>query len=187
MMGATSELIFVTGNKDKLLWAERFLGMKLLHESLDLDEVQDIDPVKVLDKKAREAFRILGKSVLVEDTSLVFHALGRLPGPFIKFFQGEMDNNELCKLLNGFDDRSATQTVIFGIYDGNETRIFEGSGAGTMAENPRGENGFGFDSIFIPSGHTQTRGEMTDEEYAAVHPRRAAAEKLAMFMKEAHA
>lgn len=179
------DLVFVTGNMDKVHWVEKFLGFTLEHHRLDIDEIQDIDPVKVLEAKAKEAYRILQRPVLVEDTSLVFQALGKLPGPFIKYFLVELGEGDgLIRLLDGFTDKRITQTVLFCLYDGVEFQVFEASGHGLMAsEASSGTQGFGFDKIFFDEATSKTRAEMTEEEYAAVHPRKAAVIKLAEYLK----
>lgn len=178
-----NDLIFVTGNMNKVHWVGKFLGRELEHHGLDLDEIQDLDAEKVLRHKAQEAHRILGKPVLVEDTSLVFNALGLLPGTFVKFFIQEIGLEGMCRLLDNFDDRSAYARVIFGLYDGQNFNTFEGKVEGKIAENPRGELGHGWDPIFIRSGQDKTNGEMTEEEYPVLHPRKIAVEKLKEFLK----
>lgn len=174
---------------DKLRQVEHFLGMKLDHHKLDLDEVQDIDPPRVLEHKAKEAYRILGKPVLVEDTSLTFTAMGRLPGPFIKFFVHELSMDGICKMMNAFDDRSGFADIIFGLYDGKEFRVFDGRVEGTVAANPRdGEAGIahGWDSIFIPAGQNKTFSEMNEDEYTNYSARKKAVEKLAKYIKNTY-
>ena len=178
-----SDLVFVTGNMNKVRQVEQFLGRKLEHHKLDLDEIQDIDPAIVLEHKAKEAYRILQKPVLVEDASLVFAAMGRLPGPFIKFFLEELGNEGLIHLLNGYDDRSAVHTVIFGLYDGDKFHEFSASINAKIATEVRGTGGFGFDPILIPEGQDKTRGEMNEIDYAKYQPRNHAAQKLAESLK----
>lgn len=177
------DLVFVTGNMDKAHWVEKFLGFKLEHHKLDLDEIQDIDPANVLEHKAKEAYRILQKPVLVEDTSLVIHALGRLPGPFIKFFLQELGNDGLCRLLDKTGDRSATATITFGFFDGTKFMPFKAEMRGAIATEPRGDFGHGWDAIFIRAGEQKTNGEMNEEEYSATSARREAVLKLAAFLK----
>jgi non-canonical purine NTP pyrophosphatase (RdgB/HAM1 family) len=100
----------------------------------------------------------------VEDTSLTFEALGKIPGPFIKWFLKEIGNIGLCRMLNSFDSRKAIFTTMFAYYDGKELKIFRKSTSGSIANVPRGNNGFGWDALFIPKGSTKTRGEMTHAE-----------------------
>lgn len=164
------------------------LDMPLKHRKLDLVEIQSLDPAEVVADKARRAYSVVSEPVLVEDTSLIFHALGHLPGPLIKWFLEELGTEGLCELLNGYDDRSATASVLFGLYDGTDMRVFDGSWSGQIAKSPRGELGFGWDPIFIPNGDGnpdgKTWGEMTIEEQVATSMRRIALKKLQQALAE---
>jgi non-canonical purine NTP pyrophosphatase (RdgB/HAM1 family) len=177
------DFIFVTGNMDKVHWVEKFLGQKIEHHKLDLDEIQDLDPAKVLEHKAIEAYRIIQRPVLVEDTSLVFKALGQLPGPLIKFFLEELGNDGLCRLLDGYEDRSAIATITFGYYDGTEFKPFSAELFGKISPIPKGEFGHGWDGIFIREGQSKTNAEMTETEYAQNSARKVAILKFATYMK----
>ena len=57
-------------------------------------------------------------------------------------------------------DRAARATVLIAVFDGAEVQIREGVTAGTIAETLRGNNGFGWDDMFIPEGDTRTFAEM---------------------------
>ncbi|MEJ0072931.1 MAG: non-canonical purine NTP pyrophosphatase [Candidatus Saccharibacteria bacterium] len=101
---------------------------------------------------------------MVEDVALTFHALGKLPGPFIKWFLQELSHRQLCDLLGPGMDRSATSAVCYGWFDGTELRFFDGQLPGSIAMSPRGTGGFGFDPIFVPNGSVHTHAEMDDTE-----------------------
>lgn len=180
------DLVFVTGNMDKVLWVEKFLGHKIQHNKLDLDEIQDLDPARVLEHKAREAYRILQKPVLVEDTALVCHALGRLPGPFIKSFRQEIGDAGICRILDGLNDRSATAVITFGVFDGTDFKGFEGSTSGSIAARPHETAGIGhgWDTIFIPDGETRTSAEMNEADYTKYSARKKAVIKLVEYLNQ---
>lgn len=68
-------------------------------------------------------------------------------------------------MLDGFNDRSAYGSVIYGYFDGNNLRFFEGRLNGTIAEHPRGDGGYGWDRIFIPDGYNNlTRAELSAQD-----------------------
>ena len=157
--------VFVTGNINKVMLLNHMLGYELEHKNLDLDEVQDLDPVVVAEHKARQAFKLLKQPVLIEDTSLVFNAMGKMPGPLIKWFLQEIGNEGCCKILDNFYDRSAVAQVTYVLYNGKTTQVFEAKLDGVIADKPRGSKGFGWDVIFIPQGSTQTFGEMKEQSY----------------------
>jgi inosine triphosphate pyrophosphatase len=171
-------LTFITGNVDKVALVEKLLGLQLKQLSMDLPETQSLDVLQVAHDKARAAYTSLGSPVLVQDTSLVCHALGKLPGPFIKSFLQELGNDGICRLLNSFDDRSARAEVCYAVCDESDTTTFYASVNGFIADEPRGSYGFGWDPIFISADWTKTWAEMTDEEYAAASMNRIALEKM---------
>lgn len=69
-----------------------------------------------------------------------------------------------CRMLDGFEDRSAVIRCTFGYFDGEVMEFFDSELPGTIAEHPARENGFGFDLFFINEGYITTRAEMTQEE-----------------------
>lgn len=155
--------IFISGNQNKINYLSKSLGMTLEHQKIDLDEIQSADPRVVIEHKVRQAYSLIQQPVLVEDTSLGFNALNGLPGPFVKFFVDVEDGLEnMCRMLDGFNDRSAYGSVLYGYFDGRDLHFFEGRLNGTIAEHPRGDGGYGWDRIFIPDGYNNlTRAELS--------------------------
>lgn len=172
------KITFITGNAAKAEQLGRHLDFPVLHQKLDLAEIQSLELAEIVEHKAKEAYRLIESPVLIEDTSLVFNALGKLPGPLIKWFLAELDNDGLCKILNGYQDRTAIAEVLFGYYDGEILLTFYGKANGSIANTPKGESGFGWDPIFIPEGYEKTWGEMTPEEQKDTSMRRIALKKL---------
>ncbi len=174
---------FVTSNASKAEQLSWHLGVELGHLDYDIPEIQSLSLLEVVEHKAKTAFEVVRGPVLVEDTSLVFHALGRLPGPLIKWFLKELGNEGLCNVLNQYPDRSATATVLFGYYDGNKLSTFAGQTKGTISKDPLGQEGFGWDPIFIPEGYIKTWGQMSKHEQKDSSIRRVALTKLELFLK----
>lgn len=174
---------FITGNQSKAKQLSRHLDIELDHKAAEVPEVQSLDLAEVVEHKSKAAFETVRGPVLVEDTSLVFNALGNLPGPLIKWFLQELDNDGLCHLLDGYPDRTATASVLFGYYDGEKLMTFSGQIKGTIAKQPKGEKGFGWDPIFIPEGHSKTWGEMSIEEQNDTSMRRIALKKLKEYLQ----
>ncbi len=176
-------ITFITGNPDKAEQLSRYLAYPIAHRKLDVPELQSLDPVEVVKHKALAAYKQIQGPVLVEDTSLTFYALGKLPGTLIKWFLTELGTAGLCKILNSFADRSACAQVHFCLYDGKELRLFVGKVEGLIASEPRGDQDFGWGPIFIPNGCKKTWGEMSAEEQNATAMRRIALEKLDAYLK----
>src|SRR6478672_6088117 len=105
-MSLTS-LTFITSNPTKAEQLGRHLDFPVQHRNIELAEIQSLNLNEIINHKAYEGYKMIHEPVLVEDTSLVFSALGKLPGPFIKWFLKELGNDGLCKLLNQYPDRTA--------------------------------------------------------------------------------
>lgn len=167
---------FITGNQDKADYLAKTLGIQLAHHKVELMEIQSTSLEEIVTYKVRQAYDILRTPVLVEDVSLGFDVLGGLPGPFIKYFVDAPDGLEkLCRMLDGFDNRNAEAACVFGYYDGERLELLRGGLRGSIADHPRGENGFGWDKIFIPDGYEgKTRAELDPADdtktYATIKP-----------------
>jgi len=163
---------------------ERILGVELSHQTIDLSEIQSLDLEKVVTAKAKVAYAEIGSPVIVEDTSLTFNALGRLPGTFIKFFAEELDYAGLCTLLEHKEDRSAVVRACIALYDGDTMQTFLGECEGTIANMPHSGEGFGFDCIFIPEGYENTWSELDNEVKDSMSHRSRALQKLASYLEK---
>ncbi len=172
------KITFVTGNPNKVKELENYLGITINQQKLDLPEIQSLDLKEVAIAKAKTAYELLGAPVLVEDTALIFSALGKLPGPFIKYFLESLQNEGLANLLNSFENREAIAVTCFALVSENGVQTFTGETLGTIADKPRGEERFGWDAIFIPTGYTETWAEMSLEEKQKTSMRAKALEQL---------
>ena len=158
-------VVFVTSNAHKAKYFSELIGHDIQHESVDMPEIQSLDVDEVVTAKAKAAYELIKQPVIVEDTSLVIRAMGRLPGTFIKWFLDELGPEGLCSLADADPARSAIASATFAYYDGNHLRLFTGSLAGTIAKMPLGESGFGWNRVFIPEGSTLTLGQMDEAAF----------------------
>jgi XTP/dITP diphosphohydrolase len=114
-------------------------------------------------------------------------ALNGEPGVNSARYAGEdrsFDRNidKLLQKLQDKEDKTARfRAVISLIIDGNET-LFEGVCNGRIIAERRGDNGFGYDPVFIPDGSDKTFGEMTLDEKTRFSHRARATEKLVAFL-----
>lgn len=83
-----------------------FVSLQTL--KIDLPELQEIDTMAIAKNKALLAAQLANGPCLVEDTSLHFHALGGMPGPYIKWFQDKLKSGGLYNILAAYDDKTAT-------------------------------------------------------------------------------
>lgn len=154
------------------------MGSEIEHADLDLPEIQAATLEEVAREKSREAFRRLGKACVVEDSALGFHAWGGLPGPYIKWFERAAGLPALCRALDGFADRRAAAICVLAFRSETEQLTVVGRVEGTIAREPRGNGGFGWDAIFVPEGEERTFAEMSAAEKNAISHRRRAWEGL---------
>lgn len=158
------KVTFITGNEHKARVLEKYLGYPVNHQKVELDEIQSLDLDQIIDHKVRQAFSILESPVLVEDVGLVIDEMGKLPGPFIKWFVDDMGLEKICRLVDGFSDRKARAQIAFGYFDGDLIKIFSGEVKGQISNEPRGDDSFGWNPIFIPDGADKTYAEMDGDE-----------------------
>ncbi len=177
------QITFVTGNQNKFTEAKQIIPDLQMHD-LDLVEIQEVDSQKIIEAKLTEAKKYLSGNIIVEDNSLSFSCLGALPGPLIKWFMKEVGNDKLYKLCEIFNNFGAVAKVTIGYSDeSGQNHFFEGTIEGKIV-TPVGDNGFGWDSIFIPNGHNNTFAQMTKEEKNQISMRKIAFQKLAYFLKK---
>jgi len=183
-------LTFITGNQHKAAYLAKWLDLALPHQKADVEELQSLDLAEIVAHKARGAYDLVRKPVLVEDVALTFHALGRLPGPLIKWFLEELTPAGLPKILQAYSDKSATASIMYGLYDGTTLRTFEAHVSGTVAPEPRSSGTSAWNtttswnSVFIPDGSNKTYGQMTDEELLPYSHRAKAIAKLRAYLTD---
>ena len=136
--------------------------------------------------KAETIARILGRPVLADDSGLKVDALGGRPGVYSARFAGEQKSDAannaklLYELTDVEDDKRSAQfhcTLVFAA-PGKESLVVEAQWPGRIGRIPRGENGFGYDPLFIPDGSEQSAAQMSQEEKNRVSHRGLAIKKL---------
>ncbi len=180
------KIVFVTGNKGKVREAEIILKTSLDVRDIDLDEIQELDLGKIALHKVNQAYELVREPVIVDDVSVEIDAWKGFPGPLIKWMLKAGDDSAklLLKLLEGEENRRAKVRLAIGFHDGKKAHILYGEVLGTIAEEIRGENGFGWDPVFIQDGETQTYAEMDPEYKNSISHRKRALDKLSDFIKE---
>ena len=135
--------------------------------------------------KAVEIAHAAGDWALADDTGLLVDALNGEPGVRSARFAGDSATDAenrtlLLEKLQGSTQRDARfKTVLAVVHPSGEMHLVSGECVGVIAESERGSNGFGYDSIFIPSdGDGRTFAEMSAAEKDALSHRGRALQKL---------
>ena len=188
------KLVFATNNQHKLEEARAITAGKFELLSLaDIDCHDDIpETAPTLEGnaliKARWIFDRYGFDCFADDTGLMVDALGGEPGVLSARYAGpghdsEANMKKLLANMEGKADRKAHfSTAVALILDGKEY-LFEGRVDGTIASEPGGENGFGYDPIFVADETGSRFAEMTAEEKNSISHRGRAMRKLAEFLE----
>lgn len=136
--------------------------------------------------KARAAAKTTGAPALSDDSGLAVTALNGAPGIYSARWAGEPRNffNAMQKVedklvQSGTSDRSAKFVCALAIvWPDGHAEVFEGEVHGNLVWPPRGDQGFGYDPIFIANGETITFGEMDPARKHAMSHRADAFAKL---------
>lgn len=177
-----NNLIIITSNKNKVKEIEAITGLKLDSADLEIQEMQALDVEDVARAKALDAYSIIKKPVIVDDTGLYIEALGGLPGAFITWFLKCMGTEGIIKLMRGEKNRRAYVKTCIAYADENGARIFTGEIKGKIPEKVSGKRGFGWDAIFIPDGYGKTYSEMSADEKNLISMRKEALEEFMEFL-----
>ncbi len=160
-------IYFLTNNQGKFNEIKNFLADKKIEIQqikIDLDEIQSVDPKKIIAHKVKEALKHGLKNFFLEDTSLYINGMGNLPGPLIKWFLSELKNPGLARLANKMGNGQAhAETIIAFAKNKQQIYYFSGLTRGKMVA-PRGTNDFGWGPAFQPNGANKTFGQMTTAE-----------------------
>jgi XTP/dITP diphosphohydrolase len=144
--------------------------------------------------KARAAASATGRPAVADDSGIEAAALGGAPGVWSARFAGEnaTDEENLQKLLHEVpedgDRRVAYVCALAYVEPGGREEIVHGRCEGTLATEPRGTGGFGYDPAFVPDdypGDNRTMAELTPGEKDAISHRGRAARALVLRLLEA--
>jgi XTP/dITP diphosphohydrolase len=200
------DLLIATHNRGKIREIEqalRLLPLKLhyLDEFPNLGAVAEVGQTYEANAvlKAMEYSRQSGMCALADDSGLEVDSLDGAPGVFSARYAGEgaSDNDRIQKLLAALssctDEERRARFVCCMVLVGWQAgaakttapemiQVTWGKCEGWIVRAPRGENGFGFDPVFIPSGYAETFGELSGAVKATMSHRALALNEMRMFL-----
>ena len=184
------KFVFATNNPHKLEEVKAILAGKAEIVSLkdigcyeELPETADTLEGNAL-MKARFVNRHYQVDCFADDTGLEVEALGGAPGVHSARYADEEGHDaeanirKLLRELAGKDNRKARFRTVFALILNGTELLFEGSVAGEILTTRRGTAGFGYDSVFLPKGYTQTFAEMGENLKNQISHRAIAVNKL---------
>ena len=139
--------------------------------------------------KAEAAMKATGLPAVSDDSGLEVDALGGEPGVHSARYTGRHEDADrrafLMKKLEGVEHRSArfVSAICCAFPNGDVLRA-RGTCEGEIATREAGENGFGYDAMFIPEGSERTMAELSADEKNAISHRGRALREFARLLKE---
>ena len=177
------KFVIASANRDKAREIRGVLEPLVDAELLDRpDDIPDVEETgETLEEnallKARAVMEATGLPAIADDTGLEVDALDGAPGVYTARFAGEgatyADNvAKILRELDGVENRRARfRAVAAAAFPDGRVLVAEGAMDGEIAVAPRGDQGFGYDPVFIPAeGDGRTFAEMSsDEKHATSH------------------
>lgn len=190
------KLVFATNNTHKLDEVRKITSHHPI-EIVSLAEINCFDDIpETADtlegnalQKAHYIQEKFGLNCFADDTGIEVEALDNAPGVYSARYAGpghdsEANMKKLLHEMEGKKNRKARfRTVIALVWNG-KTYTFDGIVNGTITTTKRGENGFGYDPIFIPEGYEQTFAELGNDIKNQISHRAKAVEKLDEFLTQ---
>lgn len=183
--------------KKKINEIRAIVGERIRNIKLDLPELQGPSPQEIAKEKCKLAWaeaRKLGgpdgeeiTALITDDTSLCFHALGDMPGQYVKWFLEKMGSRDLPKLLAAFEDKSAAAMCVIGYMDItlDEPITFTGITEGKIVQPEGEDNQFAtWDPTFMPDGFDRTFAGMTMDEKNLISHRKKACEQVKQYVEK---
>jgi XTP/dITP diphosphohydrolase len=197
---AHTELLIATHNAGKIreltgLLSNLPLRLRRLSEFPQIEEVEETGRTfaENAELKARLYSRQTNLWTLADDSGLEVDALGGAPGVFSARYGGTQATNaernaRLLDELNRTNDphRTARFICAIALYEpkAGTTKLFAGACEGRIAHQPRGDQGFGYDPLFVPVGYAHTFGELPDELKQQISHRARALEAVRAYLRE---
>ncbi|MBQ1968900.1 MAG: RdgB/HAM1 family non-canonical purine NTP pyrophosphatase [Flavobacteriales bacterium] len=188
------ELVFATHNAHKAREIAAMLPdgytMKTLDEIGLHDEIPETG--STLEENSRQKVDyVLSRctcNCFADDTGLMVDALGGAPGVYSARYAGESatyeDNvNKLLEVMNGIEERGARFATVITLSLEGEIYTFTGSVEGEITTSASGNEGFGYDPIFLPRESDRTFAQMTMDEKASISHRGRAFAQMIDFLK----
>ncbi|MCL2564387.1 MAG: RdgB/HAM1 family non-canonical purine NTP pyrophosphatase [Defluviitaleaceae bacterium] len=191
------EIIFATRNKGKLKEVKEILkdhivfGMEEI--GIDIEVIEDGNTFEENAlKKAVEIMKAAGKVVLSDDSGMEIDCLNKEPGVQSAYFLGEHTpyaerNAIILDMLKDVRDneRGARYVaVIAAAFPDGRTLLSKGIMEGYIGYEQRGENGFGYDSIFYPKGYDKSVAELSSEAKNGISHRGIALREMEGLLRE---
>ena len=176
-----ARLILVTQNQHKLKEITPLFkkyNVEFDTNTLEKYEIRSESIEEIARAAAKTAFDLLQKPVVVDDTGFFIDALNGFPGSYAGIVLNFIGYEGILRLMTENEVRASKFMTAVGYYDGQQLESFVGTMSGVVARKPAGEDGFGYDPIFVPHGFTKTYAELSFDEKVSISHRTKAFEEF---------
>ncbi len=138
------EIIFSTGNETKFQNGKAVcdqFGVNLVQKPLKIDEIQDTNPEYIITDKAKRAFELTGRPVIVSDDSWDIPGLNGFPGAYMKSMNEWLAPGDFVNLTKSLTDRRIFLHARLVFADSKTIKLFSSTFEGYLLKEPRGEYG----------------------------------------------
>jgi XTP/dITP diphosphohydrolase len=160
-------VLLITGNKHKAMEIREMLdelypGVFLIEIGSDVKKLEmqseSLEEIAYISLKSAIEHLYISKwdSIWVEDSGLFIEALGGFPGPYSSYVLKKIGLEGILRLLSGVSNRRACYKAVIAYTLNGSIGVESGELCGSIAYNPDGLEGFGYDPIFIPEGYSET-------------------------------
>lgn len=192
------EMVLASANPGKLRELRNLIGPYglILYSTRDFPDIPGIEETgetfeENALKKAATVYRYTGMPALADDSGLKVDALDGRPGVYSSRYAGDQvtDRDNVHKLLEALQyvpdpERTACfVTVLVLVRPDEPPHYFEGRCQGMIVRSPRGEQGFGYDPVFVPEGYSRTFAELPSREKNRISHRARAMEQFRTFVE----
>lgn len=165
-------ILFATGNNRKITEARATLAPYAIDVEpikLSIDEIQHSDPAEITKAKARAAFAVTNRPVVVSDTSWAIPALGGFPAGYMKDISNWWQAQNWLDIMRDQDDKRIFCLEHVAYYDGTELRHFEQRYEGRFIDEPRGreDDAESFERVVILYGDKTMAEQLADGDVAS--------------------
>lgn len=186
-------LVFATNNSHKLSEVRailepnfKIISLKELNFSDDIPETAKTLEGNAL-LKAKYIYEKYGMECFADDTGLEIEALNGDPGVYSARFAGvendaKKNMQKVMRLMTGIQNRNACFRTVIAFIRHSEIIYFEGKINGVIAVDAQGDNGFGYDPVFIPEGYSQSFAQLSAETKNKISHRAIAVNKLVEYL-----
>lgn len=162
------EILFITGNKEKIAIASRILdkeNIKLKTMKIECPEMQSDDNEIIAKESAKYASHFTKTDVVKVDTGFYIEALNGFPGPYAEYVERKLDAQDILKMMANKTNRTAYYKEVLAYCEyGKEPIIFVTYTYGKISTELSGSEGYNYDRIFICDGDDKTIANFTNEQ-----------------------